>query len=140
MIDKENRAHDYAKILLASNHSFDSSEHLAREAWEYADAMQAEADKRKVVGVPEVIQDSRSLTKDKDGWQPDWSQAPDGYKWWAFDKLNKSANWYKTMPYLDDESLKCGEWDIENDGASFTSAPSFDYNGDWSDSLRERPL
>lgn len=60
MIDKEKRAHDYAKILLASNHSFDDNEHLAREAWELVDAMQAEADKRKVVGVPEAIRESRS--------------------------------------------------------------------------------
>ena len=66
MIDIEKRAHDYAKILLTSEHSFDGSEHLAREAWELADAMQAEADKRKVVGVPEAIQESRSLTKGKD--------------------------------------------------------------------------
>ena len=140
MIDKEKRAHDYAKILHASGHSFDGSEHLAREAWELADAMQAEADKRKVAGVPEAILESRSPTKDPDGWQPDWSQAPDGYEWWAFDKFNESANWYKTMPYLSEQSESEGEWDIEIDGVSFTSAPSFDYKGDWRDSLRERPL
>lgn len=66
MIDIEKRAHDYAKILLASGHSFDGSEHLACEAWELVDAMQAEADKRKVVGVPEAIQDSRNMTKGMD--------------------------------------------------------------------------
>ena len=115
MIDTETRAHDYAKILLASNHSFDSSEHLAREAWEYADAMQAEADKRKVVGVPEVIQDLRSLTKDKDGWQLDWSQAPDWAMAWTKDKRKTMwwsyTPWFKNGFWFVDDSIswRCGE-------------------------------
>ena len=149
MIDKEKRAHDYAKILLASGHSFDDSEHLAREAWELADAMQAESDKRKGVGVPEAIRERHDFTPainkgferaSQVEWQPDWSQAPDGYKWWAFDKFNESAYWYKTMPYLSEQSESDGEWDIELIDSSFRAAPSFDYNGDWRDSLRGRPL
>lgn len=156
MIDKEKRAHDYAKILLASDRCFDGSEHLAREAWELVDAMQAEADKRKVVGVPDAIQESRSLTKDKDGnclhfhhefghrrcmdcgaslkaWQPDWSQAPDWANWWAVDG-SEQAYWYSLKPRLNNYQNDFREYDGANN-----NAPSFDYKGDWRDSLRERP-
>ena len=100
------------------------------------------------------------LTKDKDGncthfhhefghkkcmdcgacleqWQPDWSQAPDGYKWWAFDGYSKGANWYNLKPWIDDDSEVEDEWNA--DLGSFLIAPSFGYKGDWKDSLRKRP-
>lgn len=65
MIDKAKMAHDYAmkyfEAALKDNADSDFNfELVSLIAWELADAMQAEADKRKVVGVPEAIQESRS--------------------------------------------------------------------------------
>ena len=109
-------------------------EQMVLYAWECVDLMQTEADKRKVVGVPETIRESRSLTKDPDGWQPDWSQAPDWAVAWTMDAGEilwwSHTPWFKNGFWFVDDSIswQCGE------------APSFDYKGDWCDSLRGRPL
>lgn len=66
-----------------------------------------------------------------DGWQPDWSQAPDGVVAWVYCQLNKSGYWCVRNP----EKLSRG-WDTST---LRVSAPSFDYKGDWRDSLRKRP-
>lgn len=123
-------------------------------AWKYADAMQAESNKRN--------QDARSLTKDKNGnclhlhhefghkkcmdcgasleeWQPDWSVAPDGFNWWAMDGDNH-CHWFKYKPRIVNENnefdvgYRCTTCDDQ-----FRSALSFNYQGDWKDSLRKRP-
>ena len=72
-----------------------------------------------------------------DEWQPDWSQAPDGYNYWAFDGFSKRANWYKGKPYLDEDSEIEDEWNAEL--GKYHEAPSFGYTGDWRNSLRKRP-
>ena len=91
---------------------------ITSDAWVYADAMQAEADKRKPKGLPEVL------------FEPDWSQAPKWARWWAIDK-DRLAFWHHTKPKNDDiEFYQCGE---------FCDAPSFNYQGNWKDSLRKRP-
>lgn len=104
------------------------------EAWEYADAMQAEADKRKadVVVMPASVDD----------FQIDWSQAPDWAKWWAMDGFgDKKAHWYRDKPYLDDDSEVESEWnaDLYSNKDAFVWSPSFNYQGAWQDSLRKRP-
>lgn len=157
-MNKLEMAHDwYLK------HAGGADIHMALEvslAWQYADAMQAEADKREDKSIPDVFK------KDKDGnclhthttfgggecfdcgvnlegeWQPDWSQAPDWANWWAIDGFgDKKANWYRDKPYLDDDSLIEDEWNIDLDSQrdSFVKAQSFGYNGHWKDSLRKRP-
>ena len=91
---------------------------LAEESYLYADAMQAESDKRKPKGLPDVL------------FEPDWSQAPKWARWWAIDK-DRLAFWHHTKPKNDDiEFYQCG---------MFCDAPSFNYQGDWKDSLRKRP-
>lgn len=77
---------------------------LAYEAFELAEAMQAEAEKR----------------KPKEEWQPDWSQAPrdDVVAWEMIDK---------------DQAI----WRVKDN--RYYLAPSFNYQGDWRDSLRKRP-
>lgn len=91
---------------------------ITSDAWVYADFMKAESDKRKPKGLPEVL------------FEPDWSQAPEWAKWWAIDK-DRSAFWHYTKPKNDDiEFYQCGE---------FCDAPSFNYQGDWKNSLRKRP-
>ena len=161
----EMMAHDYAKILLANPQYSPAS--IRDISWMLADEMQAEADKRKVSGVPEAIlkaSNSRELKsevieqilhdidnyfdssvsnslrdannviqeiyeslsgeKKVDDWQPDWSQAPDGVAvTWAINSSG-DASW----AVYDSKGL-----------AYSTTAPSFDYKGDWKESLRKRP-
>ena len=63
-MNKLKMAHQMACAMMASNDGYTIGGAIEC-AWEYADAMQAEADKRNYVGGGE--------------WQPDWSQAPDGF-------------------------------------------------------------
>ena len=90
---------------------------LAEESYLYADAMQAESDKRKPKGLPEVLQDEFNI---------DWSQAPDNAIAW---KMNK----YKYCMWLQEHNNPAQSliW--------LCDAPSFNYQGDWKDSLRKRP-
>ena len=95
------------------------------DAWKYADAMQAEADKR-VVKLPDVFFD----TNKNEEWQPDWSQAPAWADWWAIDK-DLVSFWHEDKPKFDEvEFYQCGV---------FCDAPSFNYQGNWQNSLRKRP-
>ena len=123
-------------------------------AWDYADAMQAEADKR---DKEEALQKRKAIREmlnadntflEKEGqhfddveWQPDWSQAPEWANWWAMDGFSKKANWYIDKPYLDDDSEVESEWDIDlkTNTETYMHAPSFGYTGDWRNSLRKRP-
>ena len=69
-------------------------------AWQYADAMQAEVDKREKAQPAITKQDklrveqayANIIKPPIEEWQPDWSQAPDGYNYWAFDGFSKRAN------------------------------------------------
>lgn len=157
-MDKLKLAHEFAMKIIGIGATNKTSE-IIRLGWEYADAMQAEADKREDKTRPEVL-----LTKDNDGkclhlhhefdhkkcmdcgaslkeWQPDWSQAPEWAKWWAMDGFNEKANWYIDKPYLDDDSEVESEWniDLRASAKTYIHASSFDYQGNWKESLRKRP-
>lgn len=102
-----------------------------RLGWEYADAMQAEADKREV-SIEEMMKDHvhdyiygrvcacGAVNGAEKEWQPDWSQAPKGVEGW---KANPEGTY---------------SWTSRN-GGHVDSAPSFGYQGNWQDSLRKRP-
>ena len=124
ILDKAKMAHDwvmkYGKV--DSNYNRENTVQLA---WDYADAMQAEADKR-VVKLPDVFFDA----KQNEEWQPNWSQAPEWANWWAADK-DLVSFWHEDKPKFDEiEFYQCG---------MFCDAPSFNYQGNWQDSLRKRP-
>ena len=158
MKSKIEMAHDYAmQCIISSTVSLRTNQDIIDPAWGYADKMQAEADKREE---DKAIKEAENHKKFMDelnqknqnhhdelvsigleDWQPDWSQAPDGYNWWAFDGFSKKANWYNSKPYIDDEAEGNDEWNIESqaDTKVFLQAPSFGYQGDWKDSLRKRP-
>lgn len=112
------------------------------QAWQYADAMQAEVDKR-TAKCDEKIEinmypewdasinyppdawvmyhgEKRLAVSIKDEWQPDWSQAPrcDVVAW----DINEHGQ---------------ARWIASDNG--YYLAPSFNYQGDWRDSLRKRP-
>lgn len=123
-MDKLQMAHDWAMKIIEGNMRAADACDLVERAWKYADAMQAEADKRKPSGLPEAL---------KEEWQPDWSQAPEWASSWGVAEIGQ-AWWFS------------GEW-YENNRGGFSSigparaekAPSFNYQGNWQNSLRKRP-
>ena len=133
-------AHDYAIEMLKRG---DPERSIAFVAWLMADAMQAEADKRNKAEDEKKRADIREMLKadntfiEREGqhfddveWQPDWSQAPEWADWWAIDK-DLVSFWHEDKPKFDEvEFYQCGV---------FCDAPSFNYQGNWQDSLRKRP-
>jgi len=100
-------------------------ENTVQLAWEYADAMQAEADKRKPKGLPEVLQDEFTI---------DWSIAPEWANYWTID-LDCNSYWYRNKPSM-------VEYGWESNGGIIGNAPNFkyfSYSDKFRDSLRKRP-
>lgn len=154
ILDKAKMAHDwvmkYGKV--DSNYNRENTVQLA---WQYADAMQAEADKREkeeaaqkrkeireMLNAPNTFVEREGQHFDDVEWQPDWNQAPAWANWWAMDGFSKKANWYTDKPYLDDDSEVESEWntDLKTNTETYMHAPSFEYQGNWKDSLRKRPF
>ena len=149
MKTKLEMAHEWA-MKHGNAETVGSRQNMVKYAWEYADAMQAEADKRskaeaeqKRKAVREMLNaDNTFLEKegqhfDDVEWQPDWSQAPAWANWWSMDE-NKNTRWIYSeleQPYTSDIFLRwfaVGKFDSAD-------APSFGYTGDWRNSLRKRP-
>ena len=141
-MDKLTMAHEYMVSWLKSgNAELDSAEELALFFFDMAEIMQAEADKRKVSGIPDVLRGANgeivAVKVCEEEWQLDWSQAPDWANWWCLSVIH-GAMWFSREP-------TCAKvtWVIFNDvkfcAASFDEAPSFGYTGNWKDSLRKRP-
>ena len=93
-------------------------------AWDYADLMYAEQEKRTDKTRPAVL----------DEFQVDWNQAPEWANWWAMDS-NGICYWYMTEPRLAETFPN--EW-ISGGGPMDIQAPSFNYQDDWKSSLQER--
>lgn len=70
ILDKARMAHQWAVARLSSGIGFMTSE-IVEDSWKYADAMQAEADKR-IVKLPDVFFESNPSEE----WQPDLSNIP----------------------------------------------------------------
>ena len=151
MKTKLEMAHEYAIALINSDCEMQFDKFI-QLCWNYADAMQAEADKRECKERTDVL-----LTKDKDGnclhfhhefghkkcmdcgasleeWQPDWSQAPDVATHWTMRQDGKCL-WWKGKPLFDGSCF----YDAVGICHTVGYAPSFGYQGDWRNSLRKRP-
>ena len=128
-MDKLQMAHEYAMQAIDTGYVCET-DNLVLESWKYADAMQAEADKRNG-GVPEAI---LNLSNSKPlEWQPDWSIAPIWAEYWFKDE-DDCFWWSKRAPYfLENQVSKI----IVNN--TNVIALSFNYKGSWQDSLRKRP-
>lgn len=98
-----------------------------RLGWEYADAMQAEADKR-VVKLPDVFFDA----KQNEEWQPNWSQAPEWAKYFAMDE-DGEFYYFEQSP-----SMASCSWQPQSQG-EVGETFNHSYKGNWKDSLRKRP-
>ena len=146
MKTKLEMAHDYLRDIV-SNWEYDDSFDPVAEAWKYADAMQAEADKRnkaeaeqKRKAIREMINaDNTFLEKegqhfDDVEWQPDWSQAPDVATYWTM-RQDGECLWWKGKPLFDGSCF----YDAAGICHTVGYAPSFGYTGDWRNSLRKRP-
>ena len=117
-------------VEYVKNNGLDVTDLEVRCAFDIAEAMLAENEKRTDKTRPAVL----------DEFQVDWSQAPEWAKWWAMDGFGNKANWYYSIPYIDEDSDGEYEWNIElrSNGETYSKAPSFNYQGNWRDSLRER--
>lgn len=132
-MDKLTMAHDYAVAMLKTPAQLTglSDKDIAIAAFNLAEAMQDEADKREV-GIAELMKDHvhdyiygricacGAVNGAEEEWQPDWSQAPALTTGW-FVRSNGSA-----------------KWQISH-GSMAIPAPLFGYTGHWQNSLRKRP-
>ena len=147
MKTKLEMAHDW---MMKHDDGSMSVEVVVFKAWQYADAMQAEADERgkeeaaqrrkeirEMLNAPNTFVEREGQHFDDMEWQPDWSQAPDWANWWAMDE-NKNTRWIYSQleqPYISDIFLRwCAVGMFDS-----ADAPSFGYTGDWRNSLRKRP-
>ena len=137
MKTKLEMAHDYLRDIV-SNWEYDDSFDPVDEAWKLADAMQAEADKRKSSEFPNVLRGAcGEIVAVKVGdmeWQPDWSQAPDNADSWTMRPDGKCL-WWKGKPLFDGSCF----YDAVGICHTVGYAPSFGYTSDRRNSLRKRP-
>lgn len=133
-MDKLTMAHEWAMQAIDTGYVCETKT-LVSEAWCYADAMQAEADKREDKSRPDVLNPSNSRELE---FQPDWSVAPNWAVAWAVDE-DDTPNWFSENPEL---NFCVCEWIFKPSSSlerKHEKAPSFNYKGDWQDSLRKRP-
>ena len=144
-MDKLKLAHEYALEMAKQGIPLKSCKELG---WKYADAMQAELDKRNKAEAAQKRKEIREMLNapntfveregqhfdDVEEWQPDWSQAPEWAKWWYVTDKN-NPKWCSKKPYQDG----CNWFVGANETYSLYNAPSFGYTGNWKESLRERP-
>ena len=144
ILDKAKMAHEWA-MKHGKSDTIGDRLNMVRYAWGYADAMQAEADKREKEESEKKRADIREMLKanntfvEREGqhfddveWQPDWSQAPSWANWWAVDLDLAQAHWYGAEP-----TINTITWRRRT--RTCKQAPSFNYQGNWQDSLRKRP-
>ena len=142
MKTKLEMAHDYAMKHIQEGWDI-NYDVLVADAWAYADAMQAEADKREPSGFPNVLRGACgeivAVKVDDKEWQPDWSQAPDSLvKYFAVDE-NGRGGWFISKPTLCSDHWYWSDFEERVDNDHYDHAPSFNYTGDWRESLRKRP-
>lgn len=105
---------------------------LVADAWKYADAMQAAADKR------EKEQQSEHVFEAIDEWQPDWSQAPE---WATHFFCERDEDDQLNGYFAEDKRGISIDFEIRGfDGyGRVCSCKTFNYQGNWRNSLRKRP-
>ena len=144
-MNKLDMAHEYAmKCIGNPNVSVKTNNEIIAFAWQYADAMQAEADKREKEESEKKRADIREMLKanntfvEREGqhfddveWQPDWSQAPMGFNRFVVGSDGGYGFFTNMEPQLQDDF-----WFVGADGIVIKD---HGYRGNWKDSLRKRP-
>lgn len=128
-MNKDQMAHEMA-MAMQSQEPITDMKLLAVLVYQYADAMQAEADKRQDGATEAILKALNSMELE---WQPDWDKIPDGFDWWAMDKKGK-AHCFDREPVIDSP-----EWVMVGSNGNYQSSLTFNYQDDWRDSLRKRP-
>ena len=135
ILDKAKMAHDYAIEMLKRG---DPERSIAFDAWTLADAMQAEADKRKPIPKLPALQqtfidgvEQPRYAPSCDEWQPDWSDAPIGFNRFVVGSDGGYGFFTNMEPQLQDDF-----WFVGADGIVIKD---HGYQGNWQDSLRKRP-
>lgn len=136
-------AHEYAmKCIGNPNVSVKTNNDIIAFAWQYADAMQAEADKREV-SIEETMKDHvhdyiygrvcacGAVNGAEKEWQPDWSQAPKGFNRFVVGSDGGFGFFTNMEPQLQGDF-----WFVGADGIVIKD---HGYQGNWKDSLRKRP-
>ena len=140
MKTKLEMAHEWA-MKHGDAETVGSRQNMVKYAWDYADAMQAEADKREKQNKDEFyanLADPMKKVREQE-WQPDWSQAPDNLvKYFAVDE-NGRGGWFISKPTLCSDYWYWSDFEERVDNDHYDHAPSFGYTGDWRNSLRKRP-
>ena len=155
MKTKLEMAHEYAIALINSDCEMQFDKFI-RLCWNYADAMQAEADKREkeeaaqrrkeireMLNAPNTfveregqhfddVADACKTYGSSDEWQPDWSQAPSGYDWFVVGGRSGKGFFCLVEPAI----VKDHYWFV---GKDCLSVDKHNYQGDWRESLRKRP-
>ena len=90
-MDKLKLAHEYALEMAKQGIPLKSCKELG---WKYADAMQAEAEKRECKGRPDVL------------WEVDWIQAPDDAIGWVM--MQNYSYWHGDEGYLIEDAPSFG--------------------------------
>ena len=149
-MDKMRLAHEWALVFTQQNKDLAvAANTVSKYAFDYADAMQAEADKREKAEAEQKRKKMREMLNapntfveregqhfdDVEEWQPDWSQAPSNATHWTMRQDGKCL-WWKGKPLFDGSCF----YDAVGICHTVGEASSFDYKGDWRESLRERPL
>ena len=145
MKTKLEMAHEYAIALINSDCEMQFDKFI-RLCWNYADAMQAEADKREKEEAAQRRKEIREMLNapntfveregqhfdDVEEWQPDWSQAPSGYDWFVVGGRSGKGFFCLVEPTI----VKDRYWFV---GEVCLSVDKHNYQGDWRNSLRKRP-
>ena len=143
-MDKLTMAHQHMMAMIKAGCS--DGQDLLLRAWSYADAMQAEADKRNKAEAEQKRKEIREMLNapntfieregqhfdDVEEWQPDWSQAPDGYNWFCVGGCSGVGYFCKIEPVI----YKDHYWFVGEDTKEIID---HGYQGGWKESLRERP-
>lgn len=141
-MDKMKMAHEMALAMAADGNM--PNENIVAIVWQYADAMQAEEDKRNKAEAEQKRKEMREMLNapntfiEREGQhfddlyecEVDWRIAPSWAKYWAT-RNDNTALWCASKPTCTDDCLLSR--------GPCSPAPSFGYTGNWQDSLRERP-
>ena len=119
MKTKLEMAHEYALEMLKRG---DPEWRIVTDAWNLADTMYLENAELENIVCQDLSQED---------WQPDWSQAPEWAKWWVMTSKGVPI-WIDSEPKISDNDFY---WCLPRGNIE---APSFNYQGDWKESLRER--
>lgn len=150
-MNKMQMAHEYVMQYLGNPSCENATvSTIISVAWQYADAMQAEADKREKIelsnkSIETVLNADLSqpmCLEDVSDWQPDWSQAPRWANWWvatADSNGEISGGWfYEFEPDIGDGTENSHSVYYSR-GSESSLTESFGYPGNWKNSLRKRP-